>query len=55
MHESEEKFTHKLPVPLPKMKQGDAGDMEDRDAVEEQAKEELRDATEADGAPLGHQ
>ena len=53
MHELEEKYTHKLPVPLPKTKHGDVYDMEDNDAVEEQEKEELGDDNEADEAPLG--
>ena len=54
MHESEEKSTHKLPMPLSKIKHGDVEDMEAKDAVEEQAKEELGDGTEADEAPPGH-
>ena len=41
-------------MPLSKTRHGDAGDMEDSDAVEEQVEEELGDAIEADEAPLGH-
>ena len=42
-------------MPLPKTKHGDADDMEDKDAVEEQAKEDLGDNTESDEAPRDHQ
>ena len=55
MHESEEKSTHKLPMPLPMIKHGDADDMEAEDVVEEQGEEELGDETEADEAPLNQQ
>ena len=50
MHESEEKFTHRLPMPLPKIKHGDADDMEVKDATKE-----LEDDTEADEAPRDQQ
>ena len=55
MHESEEKSTHRLLVPPPKTKHGDTDDIEDEDEAEEQAEEELRDDTQADEAPRGHQ
>ena len=51
MHELEEKSTHKLPMPLPKIKHGDADDMEAEDVAEDQAKEELRDDIEVDEVP----
>ena len=35
MHESEEKSTHRLPMPLSKIKHGDIDDMEVEDATEE--------------------
>ena len=50
MHESKEKSTHKFQVLLSTTKQGDAGDMEYSDAVEE-----LGDTTKVDEALLGHQ
>ena len=55
MHESKEKSTHKLPMPLPKTKQGDVSDMEECDAAKKQVEEELRDDTKANEALLGHQ
>ena len=55
MHESEEKSTHRLPMPLPKIKHGEVDDMEVEDAAEEQAEEELGDNTKADEAPLDQQ
>ena len=51
MLEYKKKFTHRILVPLPNTKQGNAGDMEDNDAVEKQVEEGLRDDTEADEAP----
>ena len=55
MHESEEKSTHRLPMPFSKTKHRDADDIEDGDEVEKQAKEELEDNTETDEAPRGYQ
>ena len=55
MHESKEKSTHRLPVPLLKTKHGDAYDMEAKDAIEEQAEEEHKDDTEANEAPRDQQ
>ena len=51
MHELEEKSTHRLLMPLPEIKHGDADDMETEDASEEKVEEELREDTEADKAP----
>ena len=59
MLESKEKSPHKLPVPLPKTKNGSFDDMEDakagqRKVVGEQAKEESRDDEKTDESPRGH-
>ena len=51
MHESEEKSTHRLSMPLPKTKHGDAYDIEDGDEIKEQVEEELGDDSEAKEAP----
>ena len=48
-------MNQRISVPLLKTKQGDAGDMDNNDKAEEQAKEELGDDTESDETPLGHQ
>ena len=55
MHELEEKSTHRLPMPLSKIKHRDADDMEAEDVVEEQAEEELGDDTKGDEAPRDQQ
>ena len=52
MHESQDKSTHRLPMPLSKIKHGDADDMEAKDVEEEQEKEDLEDDIKADEAPI---
>ena len=60
--ESEEKSPHKLPMPLPKAKNGSSDDMEDEEAgrgkviekvVREQPKEGSREEDKTDEAPRG--
>ena len=51
MHEPEEKSTHRLPVPLLKIKHGDAYDMEAEDVSKEQVEEKLRDDAKDNEAP----
>ena len=54
MYESEEKSTHRLSMPLPKTKHGDAYDIKEGDEIKEQEEEKLGDDTEAKEAPRGH-
>ena len=55
MHEPEEKSTHRLPVPLLKIKHGDAYDMEAEDVSKEQVEEKLRDDAKDNEAPRDQQ